>query len=503
MVEIYIGVDAGTSGCKAVALGTGGHVLASAWAGYPTIRTEQGGVLQDPADWDDAVRTTVAQVVAQVGGASVMGMSLTAPAHNVVLVDADGEPVTPVVLWSDPRPTAVLDRVRRELGEKISTRALVDLGPGWSLVQLVWLRTTHAVPWARVRWVLPAKDYLRLRLTGVAATDPSDAAGTALYDQLTGAWLPAAVQLAGLRPTQLPDIRSSTVQGGRLRAEWARSVGLPVGVPVAIGATDTAAELVSVDAVRPGTGVVKVASTGTVVAVGSQKRRITGLLVYPHAIDGLTYTLGATNTAATAHRWLRERVFGADPDNEPADLHCFETAAAKVGPGAEGLLFLPFLDGERCPYDDPLLRGAFLGLTARHERGHLLRALMEGVAFSLRGCRDALATAGVAPHDVCLTGGGLRSPLWRSIVTAVLDLPARYLANTGPALGAARLAAFAAAGHPLDEWPGDAVEHVMPEPQWVTAYAHRYPIYEQAVAALAPVAHTLAASQANSQASPS
>lgn len=478
----YIGVDAGSSGCKAVLLERG-RVAASAFAAYPTSRTSAGAATQDAEAWLRAVATTVRRCARSARG-PVLGLGLTAPAHNAVLVEADGRPRAPVILWCDARPTETASELRAAYGEAFVRRTHVRLDATWTLPQLVWLRRQEPGLFEGVENILVGKDYLRYRLTGIAATDPSDAQGTGVYDPGRGAWLTDVAEEHGLLDL-LPPILPATAPGGKLVRSAARSLGLRPGTPVVVGATDTAAELVSVDAVHAGDALVKVATTGTVVAVSDRPSGADHLLTYPHPLAGW-YAVAATSSAASAYQWLR-----AATGNRVSEARMDRLAAA-VPPGAEGLMFLPYLEGERTPHWDRDLRGAFLGLAALHGQGHLCRAVLEGVAFSLRSCLEAQLDAGAALDEIRLTGGGLASPLWRSIVVAALGREAARWAPQGPALGSAVLAALGLEGRlpPLTR----RRQRVSPEPGWVERYEALYRTYVDAAATLAPVSHQLARS---------
>lgn len=490
----FVGVDAGTSGCKAVLCAGDGRVLASAARSYEAHRGTDGSVVQDARDWVAAVSATVREVVAQAEGVRVEALGLTAPAHNAVLVGEDAEPLAPVLLWSDARPHAVAEELRTAFGAEFFERTLVRLGPAWTLPQLVWLQRACPDVWARTRRVLVGKDYLRYVLTGVAATDPSDAAGTALYDQSAGTWWAELCTEAGIAEGLLPPVRRPTELAGGLDRAWADATGLAEGTPVAVGATDTAAELVSVGATEPGAGLVKIASTGTVVQVVDGPRSDPRLLCYPHPEPGRWYLIAATNTAATAHAWLCRQLGRLDhPVERPLGglVEAAETEARRAPPGSGGLLFLPFLEGERTPYWDPRLRGAFLGLSSSHGVAHLSRAVLEGVALGLRGCRDLLADLGHRLDAPALTGGGARSALWRSILTSALGQQGRVVTPHGPALGAAMLAA-SALGAPLGA-AGRRSEREVPVDAWVGVYDELYALFVQAVGATSALGRRLEA----------
>ena len=492
--DVTIGVDVGTSGCKAIALGRSGHVLHTAQAGYPTVRTVAGEVTQRPDDWLTAVRTTLAECATSVDGQEVVGVGITAPAHAAVICDEMGEPLAPSLLAFDARPSQAAALLKARYGNALFETTYVDLSAGWTLSQMAWLKEQAPELWPRIRWLLTQKDWIRYRLTGVALIDASDAAGTAMIDQAAGAWLEPVCSDLGLSLDQLPPIVTSTTPGGQLTAEWASATGLPEGTPIVVGATDTAAELVSVGAVGAGASLVKIASTGTVVGVSAEPIVDRRLLTYPHPVPGQWYSLAATNTATVAYQWLRETVFAAPAGPPTVTYEDINRRAARVPPGAEGVLFLPFLEGERTPYWDAHLRAAFMGLSSAHGRDHLARAVLEGVALALRGCRDVMEAAGLPIRRPFLAGGGTTSELWRTILVSALGGPGVLADPQGPAVGAAILA-MAAGARSADEIvqkvPSPRVLSVDPIDDWISTYDSLHDTYRLAAEAITNVSHQL------------
>jgi len=493
--QVSIGVDVGTSGCKAVVLSASGRVLHSQWAGYATRRGVDGEVTQDPRAWLRAVRTVLRGCALHVDGIEVVGLGLTAPAHAAVLAGADGEPLAPSLLAFDGRPAETAARLRDRYGSQLAERTFVELSAGWTLAQLAWLREQQPEVWPRIRWLLTQKDWIRYRLTGIPLIDASDAAGTAMMDQAARSWIEPVCRDVGLEPDQLPPIVASTAPGGSLTARWARATGLPSGIAVVVGATDTAAELVSVGAIADGASLVKIASTGTVVGVSSSPVVHRRLLTYPHVIPGQWYTLAATNTAAVTYQWLRETVFAA-PGRGPASTYAdMDRRASRVPAGSEGVPFLPFLEGERTPYWDPRLRGAFVGLSSAHRREHLARAVLEGVALALRSCREVVEAAGLPVEQPFLAGGGVSSALWRAILVSALGRDGVLADPQGPAVGAAVLATAVGV-----ETPGELRARVSaprcttvrPVPEWTATYAALAETYDLAARALTETSHRLA-----------
>ena len=493
-----IGVDVGTSGCKALVLDEWGRLLASASHGYEIRRGADGEVTHDARDYVRAAHRTIRECVRQIDR-PVEALAFTGPAHYGVLVGADEEPLCRTLLASDGRPSPVADGLRTALGDSFFETTYAQLTAGWTFPQLVWLRRANPQLWPRLRHVLVTKDYVRYRFTGQATTDPSDATGTAMVDQATGAWSERLCREAGVTVEQMPTILPSTSVGGQLRPEWARRLGIRAGTPVAVGATDTAAELVALGAVRAGASLVKIASTGTVVAVSREPHPDRRLLTYPHAIPGHWYSLAATNTAARAYTWLRGSVFRTPDGSFTAAYEEMDRLASRVSPGAAGLLFLPYLEGERAPRWDADLRGAFLGLSSAHGPEHLARAVLEGVAFSLRACLELLESCGFRIADPFLGGGGMSSRLWRAIVVAALGRTGRLAEPQGPAIGAAILAA-AAIGLPPGATPAGrpSVIAVRPNASWAEAYERLFPLYAAAGAATTEISHALQAAAGGS-----
>lgn len=485
----WLGVDVGTSRCKAVVIDGIGRLRGEAASDIPTLRRVDGQVTQRPHDWLRAVRSAAASAVDRAGMA-IEAISVTAPSHVAVIADAGGHALAPALLAFDSRPAHTAAELRERYGPALFHATHVRLTAGWTLAQLAWLHAQGPSWWPTIRSVLPQKDWVRWQMTHAAATDPTDAAGTAMYDHRAGGWIVDLIDDLALERDTMPPILRSLSPGGGISPGWARALGVRAGTPVVIGATDTAAELISVGAVTAGDGLVKVASTGTVVIVTDEPVPDPRLLTYPHAIDDRWYSVGATNAATVAYQWLRESVLGR-ASREPAYAYAeMDALAARVRPGAEGVLFLPYLQGERTPSWDASARGAFLGLSAAHDRRHLTRAVLEGVAFSLRACRDTLREVGLETNEPHLAGGGMSSRVWRSIVTAVLGQNGRLIESQGPAVGAALLAARAHDQEPVTR--AMQVHTIAHHRAWVSEYDRIYEAYRMAATAVAPVSHTLA-----------
>jgi xylulokinase len=486
---VTIGLDLGTSGCKGVVLDAHGQAQETTSVGYDTRRRLDGEVSQDPHDWLAAATKALRECSLLAAGRQVEAISVTAPAHVGVLLDTSDRPLARALLAWDSRPAVVLPELRKSLGESFFERTMVELATGWTFPQLVWLKGQLGNAWKQIRWLLTQKDYVRYVLTGEVAVDPTDAQGTGLYDPRAGGWGWDLVRESGLERCQLPPVMPSSASGGTLSRTWARRTGLRAGTPVIVGATDTAMELVSLGATRAGASLIKVASTGTVVVVSRKPMPDRRLLTYPHAAEGLWYQLGATNTAATSYVWLRETVFARD-SGTPAEVYAeMDQVAAGLPAGSGGLLFLPFLEGERTPYWDPGLRGAFIGLSSAHRRAHMCRAVLEGVALSLRACRDVFAEHQAMIARPSLGGGGSNSRLWRAILVSVFGHSARWPRPQGPALGAAMLAARSVG---LTGRVDRRTTMVHPRQEWIDTYEQVYAAYTEAVERVGALTNRLA-----------
>ncbi len=487
-----IGLDIGSSSTKCIVLDGYGSVTWTRSEPYRIYRGGDGEATLNPDDWLNAARTLLREAAAELGGRTPLGIGVTGPAHYAVLVDADGRSMGRAMLSSDARPAGVAEQLRDELGDAYFASTRVELTAGWTLAQLAWRRTQMSERWDRVQRVLVVKDYVRFAMTGVAATDASDAAGTGMYDQGSGTWSERWLEPTGFTIEHMPEIRPALSLGGGLDAEWARATGLPTGLPVAVGGTDTAAELVSVGALEAGAAVIKIASTGTVVVVTDRPIADRRLLAYPHVMPGRGYLLAATNTAATAYGWLRETVFGHEPEPPSSVYQEMDRLASDVDPGAGGLLFLPFLEGERTPFWDWRLRAGLVGLTSVHRREHFCRAVLEGVALSLRMCRTAVEESGVQVDRPVVSGGGTASRLWRDILVSTLDQECLTAEPQGPAVGAAMMARAAVEGSDLSmlEVKQDR-RTIVPRDEWRQTYADLAEAYALATDALRPISYRL------------
>lgn len=501
-----LGIDVGTSACKAVVIAEDGRVLGTGSAEYPMLQPRPTWAEQDPEDWwrgcGVAVRAALAD--AGVGAAEVTGVGLTGQMHGAVLLDAAGAVIRPALIWCDQRSAPQAEAFEARAGrERVIALAANPALPNFTATKLLWVRQNEPENYARIRQVLLPKDYIRLRLTGTAAAEVSDASGTLAFDVARRRWSPELADLLEVPLQWWPDVAESPEITARVSAAGAAATGLREGTPVAGGAGDQAAGAVGNGIVAPGLVSVTIGTSGVVFAAtdGVVRDPRGRLHTFCHAVPGAWHVMGVTQAAGLSLQWWRnalgaeERTIAAATDQDPYEILCAEAAA--VPAGSAGLVFLPYLMGERTPHTDPLARGVFFGLTAGHGRGHFARAILEGVSQSLRDCLELIADLGCAAREVRMTGGGARSALWRQIQADVFARPVRAVRGSeGPAMGAALLAAVGTGAYAsVAEAVGAAVrpgEETRPRPDGVAAYIEQGEVYRALYPALAGVFRTAA-----------
>ena len=464
-MDRLIGLDVGTTGVKAVAISPEGQVLGRTEHGYPLATPRPGWAEQDPADWWAAAE----RALAELGGDDARGIGLSGQMHGLVVLDEAGEVLRPAILWNDQRTAEEC----REIEERIGLERLIRLTgnralTGFTAPKLLWLRRHEPETYARIAHVLLPKDYVRLRLTGEHAIDVADASGTLLFDVGGRRWSREVVDALELTWDWLPTALESPSVSGRTAA----------GVPVAAGAGDQAAAALGVGVDRPGPVSVVLGTSGVVFSAlpGYAHDAEARVHAFCHAVPDTWEAMGVMLSAAGSLQWLSDTL-GVEPAVLAAEAAAWE-------PGVEGLLFAPYLAGERTPHADPDARGAFVGLSLRHDRGALARAVLEGVAYGLRDSLELLRALGVAPAVGRASGGGARSVLWLEIVASVLGLPLeRTDVEEGSAFGAALLGGVAAGVFPSATAAVEACVHVRdtvePKLAWAEAYEDGYGRYRE------------------------
>jgi xylulokinase len=485
-----LGIDVSTTATKAVLIDAAGAVVGVGTSEYGFSVPQPLWSEQDPRLWWDGAVDAIRSVLGSTGvpGADIEAIGLTGQMHGAVLLDDAGDVLRPAILWNDQRTGAECDAIRRALGPDRLVRITGnDALTGFTAPKLVWVRDHEPDTWGRTRHVLLPKDYLRLRLTGEYALDKADGAGTLLFDLAARDWSPVVLDALGIDPAWMPRTWEGPEVTGAVTAGAAAATGLQPGTPVVAGGGDQSANAVGVGAVSPGTMALSLGTSGVVFATTERPLHEPHGIVHAfcHAVPGRWHMMSVMLSAAGSLRWFRDAVA---PGVEFSDL---VEGAAEVPAGSAGLLFLPYLSGERSPYPDPHARGAFVGLTLGHDRGHLTRAVLEGVAFGLRDGLDLMVAAGLpSPAQIRASGGGTASPLWRQILADVLDAEIATVSTTeGAAYGAALLAAVGVGWYPSVETACDALvvatPVASPGPD-AAVYAETHAIYRDLYPALAP-----------------
>ena len=489
-MKLLLGIDYGTGGCKVTVLDEAGAFVCEASTEYVTYHDHPGWSEQEPSDWWVALAAALDKLRAKgVNLSQIAVCSLDGSTHNAVLLDADYKPVRRTIMWTDQRASAECEALKAGWGEKIFSTCYQMPAPTWTLPQMMWLKANEPEVLCKTQHVLFVKDYVRYLLTGEAATDYIEAQGTLFYDMSKGDWCDELVSLAGLARAKLPNLIEPTTLAGRVTAEAAAFTGLPEGMPVVCGSSDSAVEDYGAGAVESGDLIIKLATAGNVNSMTVAAHPHPNTLTYSHIVPGMWYSVSATNAAALCMRWLRDTFYDRRDGSDVYALIDEEAGASPVG--ANGVCFHPYLQGERCPYWDSNLRASFTGVSISSSRGDFARATMEGVAFSLRDCYRTLEEMQLPVKRIFLIGGGARSRLWRRIVCDVFNRPV-----LAPEPGDASFGSCLLAGVGIGVFADvkDAVakclhiDHtVVPDPATAAQYDHLFMCYRRIHDALAPI----------------
>lgn len=487
-----LGIDLGAGSLKATLVDTtDGRVLGEASHPVTTRIPQHGWSEQNPEEWYAALCRAVPQALAaaRLPADRIAAIGVSAGAHIPVLLDASGAVLRPAIMWNDQRSAAEAAELREQHGELIERLSLNRANPTWSLPMLCWLQRHEPEVIRKAHHFCLPKDYLRWRLTDTWNTDFSDVIGALMADARRREWSPEICALIDWPTATLPPVCEPTAIAGGISPQAARDTGLAVDTPVVIGSNDTTVELFGVGAVEPGQAAIKLATAGVLFLTVDRPIVKPPISCYPHIVDGFYYLATGTNACASAHRWAGRQLF---PD---LDFDALNRLAASAPPGSDGLFFHPYLQGERGPHWDPLLRAGFWGLTLQHGRAHLARAVYEGIAYSINDLlRDARAK-GLEIGNARLLGGGVRSAEWRQLMADVTGLSLE-LPETGEASFGAALVAGIGIGLLAD--PQEAVrrcvrivETAEPDPQRHALYQELFGIYQALQQAQAPIAHRL------------
>jgi len=496
-----LGLDLGTTGAKAGVIDYSGRVLGTGFEPYPTRTPRPGWAEQDPADWWKATAVAVKSAIDSVGARArdIHGVGVSGQMHGAVFLDSDLEPVARCIIWCDQRASVQCDRITREVGKSalaglVGNRALA----GFTAPKVLWMRDNEPAAFARVRHLTLPKDYINLKLSGRLGTDASDASGTLLFDVRKRAWSQEMIDRLGIQRDWLSEVRESPTPIGTVTAEAAAATGLEPGTPVASGGADNACGAIGMGAVGEGTLAVSTGSSGTVLAPTREPHVDERMLLHSfcHAVPGTWYLMGVMLSAGLSLKWFRDQL-GEPEAGEAARAgrdayELLDETAAKAPAGCEGMVFLPYLSGERTPHADPDARGVLFGIDLTKKRAHVVRAVMEGVVFGLADSVSLMRDAGVETRSAVSGGGGSRSALWRRMQADVFGIPVAAAGEPDSAMLGAALLGGVAGGVFTDvaEACASAVhneEPIEPDPSTRDAYGSSYDTFRRLYPALYPL----------------
>ena len=442
MKQYLIGIDIGTSGTKSVLFDTLGNIIASSTAEYPLSQPHNGWAEQDPEDWWRAAKETLSTITKKAADGKIVGIGLSGQMHSLVLLDDENNVIRPAILWCDQRTAEEC----REIEERIGRERLIEITAnpaltGFTASKLLWVHKNEPENFAKCAHILLAKDYIRFKLTGEYATEVSDASGMQLLDVPKRQWSEEICHALNIPLHLLAKVYESPDVTGYITKEAAEKTGLPAEIPVAGGGGDNAASAIGTGVCSEGDAFTTIGTSGVVFAptkapiIDPEGRVHT----FCAAVPGTWHVMGVTQAAGLSLNWFRTQL-AKELSYGEIDALC---EALPIG--AEKLLYLPYLMGERTPILDPNARGVFFGLSAMHTKAHMARAVIEGVSYSLRDCLEILAEMKISLFGMTLCGGGAKSPLWRQMLSDVYGIPVTILnSNEGAALGAAILGGCAA-----------------------------------------------------------
>ncbi|HQR05987.1 MAG TPA: xylulokinase [Gemmatales bacterium] len=505
-MSAYLGIDLGTSGTKSLVCRADGTILATATAEHPISHPHPGWSEQNPADWWTSTLKSARQAIAEsrIKPGELKGIGLSGQMHGSVFLDDNKEVLRPALLWNDQRTEEECRDIEKAAGGR---KALIQMvsNPaftGFTAPKILWVRKNEPAIYARIRHILLPKDYLRLKLTGELATEVSDASGTLLLNVVERRWHTDLLSKLQIDPSFLPRCVESDEITGMLTAEAANELGVQQGVPVIGGAGDQSASALGNGIVKPGIISATIGTSGVVFAHAEKPETHPEGKVHTmcHAVRGAWHQMGVVLSAGGSLQWFRNQLCqdlvqqASQLQYDPYEL--IMQAIEKAPAGSEGLYFAPYLTGERHPWSDPQIRGGWVGLTVRHQREHLARAVVEGITFAMRDCLEVMRDLGVKSQQIRLSGGGARSPIWRQMQADIYgQTVAQINAHEGPAFGVALLAMVGTGAYRTVPEACEATIRVTEERQPAQATARKYDgyydLYRSLYPAMAEICHRI------------
>ncbi|MFW5985014.1 MAG: xylulokinase [Halanaerobiaceae bacterium] len=441
-MEYLLGLDVGTSGVKALLITVEGEIAGSDTQSYPLSTPRSGWAEQNPNDWWQATKKAITNVIEKSGvqKGELQGISLSGQMHSSVFLDKNREVIRPAILWSDTRTSSQCEEIYeragglKELIKYVSNPAL----EGFTAPKVLWLRENEPQNFQKIKHLMLPKDYIRFKLTGEIKTEVSDAAGTLFFDVKSKKWSRGLLEKLEIDPEILPEVLNSVDIAGQITSEVAEETGLETGIPVAAGGADNACGAAGSGIVKEGRVMASIGTSGVILAQSNTPAAdMQGRIhLFNHSRPDCWYMMGVVLSAGMCYSWLQENVY-----EQMVDFAELDDKASGVAPGSDGLIFLPYLYGERTPHADGDARGVFFGLSGQHKQAHFARSVMEGVGFALRDSLELIKDKGIEIEEIRTIGGGAKSPVWRSILADVFGEEISLLnIEEGPAFGAAVIA---------------------------------------------------------------
>ncbi len=442
-MSYLFGIDLGSGGCKVSLLDTTTEKLSVLSEEYPTYYPLPGWAEQEPEDWISSASSLIKAMLDRqnCNPADIDAVGLSGVTHSLVMIDGQNNVLGRTIHLTDSRSKKQADRLRKQAGALIEKLGLNSVDVMWTISMLDWVRENEPDRWRKIQKILFPKDYLRFRLTGLFMTDNVDAQGTLLFNPVQNKWEPELAHLIDLDMEILPEIRNPAAIAGKVTEDGAKWSGLAAGTPVITGSTDTLCEIFAAGSRQIGDTTIKLATFGRICVISDSPVTSPGIVTYTYIIPGLWYPGTGTRSCGTSLRWFRDEFCRDLKDRYGSVYQAMEAEAGDIPPGSDGVLFHPYLQGEGSPYDDPDLRGDFVGLTLHHKRGHMIKAVLEGVAFSLLDSIEYIREKGISINPpVKFIGGGSRSQMWTNILADVTGMDAVVPEFADASVGAALLA---------------------------------------------------------------
>ncbi|MBE6718937.1 MAG: xylulokinase [Ruminococcaceae bacterium] len=485
-MKYLLGIDFGGGSTKATLIDTEGNIVAENSVEYPTYHPTPAACEQKAEDWLLALKENIASLgeKSKIDFKDIECVAIDSATHTSLICDENYAPIRPAIHWTDTRSRKQADKLLAELGDELFKKTFHRPSTIWTLPQLIWLKENEPENFEKTRYIFFEKDYIRFALTGVFCTDYIEAEGSMLFDCNKMEWDEELCALAGLKVDMLPRLVAPTDMIGKVTKEASEIYGLPEGLPVVCGTTDTVMEVFASGAVSEGDVTVKLATAGRICVITNKPYPDTHLVNYSHVAKGLWYPGTATKSAAASYRWYRDTFGGSYKE--------LDMGASEIPLGCEGLVFLPHLNGELTPYADPMLCGSFTGVRSTHTKAHFTRAVLEGVSLSLLDSKIYLDNLGMKYKEkATLIGGGGKGRLWAQITSDMLGIPLRITESSDSSLGSAMLAGVACGVFKNAEEAAakcvKEVDTVYPNPENTAKYRKLYDEYKKIHDALAPI----------------